>query len=128
MTIANHEMNQDEQSDFFDAIERVNRAGSALKVIAWSLGGLTAAGLAVAGWVLQVNWAQAEHGETLKVQTPRVEALETRAVRFDAAPPPSQAQFHDIDKRLDRMEQNSAMLREQTALILEAVKKLEARP
>lgn len=145
MTLANHEMDHDEQSAFFEAMDRVNRAGSALKVIAWALGGLTAAGLSVAVWVLNVNWAQADHGkkigemspkveaftpalETVKELKPRVEALEARAVRYDAAPPPSQAQFYEIDKRLDRMEQTAVTLREQNALILESLKKLEARP
>jgi hypothetical protein len=128
MTIGNHEMDHDEQNDFFEAIERVNRAGSALRLIFGALVAMAAAGLSVAVWVWTVNEVQADHGETLKVLTPRVEALETRAVRFDAAPPPSQAQFHEIDKRLDRMEQTAVTLREQTALILEAVKNLESRP
>lgn len=128
MTIHEHQMSDGEQSDFFEAIDRVNRAGSALKVIAWALGGMAAAGVAVAVWVANVNQGQARVAETLKSHEPRIQQLEVRAVRFDAAPPPSQAQFHDIDKRLDRTETQLLDIREQTALILEAVKKLEARP
>lgn len=128
MTIHQHPMNETEQSDFFEAIDRVNRAGSALKFIAWALGGMAAAGIAVAVWVANVNAGQSEHSEVLKNHEPRIQQLETRAVRFDAAPPPSQAQFHDIDKRLDRTETQLSDIREQTALILEAVKKLESRP
>lgn len=135
MTINHHQMSETEQGDFFTAIDRINRAGNALKIIVWALVGLTTAGLAVAWWVWNVNAGQAEirkdqtsHKETLDKLEPRLQTLETRAVRFDAAPPPSQAQFHEIDKRLDRHEIQLLDIREQTALILEAVKKLESRP
>lgn len=121
-------MSEQEQHELFEALERINHAGSALKVIAWALGGLAAAGVAVAGWVFTVNQVQAEHGEDIAELQPKVAQLETRAVKFDAAPPPTQAQFHDIDKRLDRTEDQLADIKEQSALILEAVKKLEARP
>ena len=128
MTIKNHDMTANEEDGFFDAVEKFNKTSSALKVIAWALGAMAAAGLAVAGWVWTVNDIQTEHSESFRDITPRVQALETRAVRFDAAPPPSQAQFYDIDKRLDRMEQNSLTLREQNSMILESLKKLESRP
>lgn len=128
MTIGTHNMNQGEEDSFFDVMEKFNRTGSALRTIAWALGLMAAAGLAVAGWVWAVNDAQAEHDEELRDMKPRVVALETRAVRFDAAPPPTSAQFYDLDKRLDRMEQNSLTLREQNAMILDTLKKLESRP
>ena len=128
MTIHNHEMNEQENTDFFEALERVNRAGSAVKVIAWALGGMAVAGISVAGWVWTVNQIQREHAEDLQDIKPKVAALETRAVRYDAAPPPSQSQFHEIDKRLDRTETQLTDIREQTALILDTLKKLEARP
>jgi hypothetical protein len=78
--------------------------------------------------VFTVNQVQTEHSEELRELAPKVIQLETRAVRFDAAPPPTQAQFHDIDKRLDRTEVQLLDIREQTEMILESVKKLEARP
>ena len=128
MTMNNHDMSSDEQEGFFDAVEKFNRTSSALKVIAWALGAMAAAGLAVAGWVWTVNQIQSEHIEDFRDIKPRVSALETRAVRFDAAPPPTSAQFYDLDKRLDRMEQNALVMREQSAMILDTLKKLESRP
>lgn len=128
MTIGTHHMSEHEEEGFFDAMERINKTGSALKVIAWALGLMAVAGLSVAGWVWAVNDAQAEHDEEIREIKPRVAALETRAVRFDAAPPPTSAQFYDLDKRLDRMEQNALTLREQNAMILDTLKKLESRP
>lgn len=128
MTMQSHDMTSDEEEGFFDAVEKFNRTSSALKIIAWAIGCMAAAGLAVAGWVWTVNRIQSEHIEDFRDIKPRVAALETRAVRFDAAPPPSQAQFYDIDKRLDRMEQNALTLREQNAMILDTLKKLESRP
>lgn len=128
MTIGNHEMSAGENEDFFAAIDRVNRAGNAVKIIAWALGALLAGGLFVAGWVWSVNDKQGKHDEDLRDIKPRVIALETRAVRFDAAPPPSAREFYELDKRLDRMEQASVTLKEQNALILETLKKLESRP
>jgi hypothetical protein len=128
MTMENHDMTRSEEEGFFDAVERFNKTSSALKIIAWALGAMAVAGLGVAGWVWGVNAIQSEHIEDFADIKPRVAALETRAVRFDAAPPPSQAQFFDIDKRLDRMEQNAITLREQNAMILESLKKLESRP
>ncbi len=121
MTIANHHMNDEEQNEFFEKVDAVNRAGSALKLIAWAIGGMAVAGLSVAIWVLNVNWAQAEHGKKIEELTPRVDALEKRGIQYDAAPPVSREQFHELDMRLGRMEQ-------QTALILETLKKLESRP
>ena len=121
-------MSEQENHEFFEALERINRAGSAVKVIAWALTGMALAGISVAGWVWTVNQVQSELGEDLDKLKPKVEQLETRAVRYDAAPPPSQAQFYEIDKRLDRTETQLKDIREQSALILEAVKKLESRP
>ena len=128
MTIGNHEMNDDEQNEFFKHVDSVNRAGSALKIIAWAIGGMAVAGLSVAIWVLNVNWAQAEHGKKIEELTPRVSALEKRGIQYDAAPPVSREQFHGLDMRLGRMEQSATTLKEQTALILETLKKLESRP
>lgn len=128
MTIGSHEMNEEENADFFNAIERVNRAGNAVRVIVWALGSMIVAGMTVTVWVWTVNRNQVTHEEELRDIKPRVMALETRAVRFDAAPPPTQAQFYEIDKRLDRMEQASVTLKEQNALILDTLKKLESRP
>ncbi len=128
MSIHFNAMSEQENTEFFEALERINHAGNAVKVIAWALTGMAVAGISVAGWVFTVNQVQTEHSEELRELTPKVIQLETRAVRFDAAPPPTQAQFHDIDKRLDRTEVQLLDIREQTQMILESVKKLEARP
>lgn len=128
MTIGTHHMNQGEEDSFFDVMEKFNRTGSALRTIAWAIGAMAVAGLAVAGWVWAVNDAQAEHDSEIRDIKPRVVALETRAVRFDAAPPPSSAQFYELDKRLDRMEQSATTLKEQNAMILQELRNLQGKP
>lgn len=128
MTPSAHHMNQGEEDSFFDVMEKFNRTGSALRFIAWALGLMAVAGLSVAGWVWAVNDAQAEHDEELRDMRPRVAALETRAVRFDASPPPSSAQFYELDKRLDRMEQSATTLKEQNAMILQELRNIQGKP
>jgi chromosome segregation ATPase len=128
MTIGSHEMNEEENADFFQALERVNRAGNAVRVIVWALGSMIVAGMTVTVWVWTVNRNQVAHEEELRDIKPRVSALETRAVKYDASPPPSISQFHEIDKRLDRTETQLADIRELNSLILESVKKLESKP
>lgn len=128
MIVGNREMSQEEEIDLFDVMKKANEAGSALKFIAWAFGGMAVSGLAVAGWVWTVNQLQAEHDEEIRDMKPRVAALETRAVRFDAAPPPSASQFYDLDKRLDRMEQSATTLKEQNAMILQELRNLQGKP
>jgi hypothetical protein len=128
MTLGTHNMSEHEEEGFFDVMEKFNRTGSALRFIAWALGLMAVAGLSVAGWVWAVNQAQTEHDEEIRDMKPRVAALETRAVRFDAAPPPSASQFYDLDKRLDRMEQSATTLKEQNAMILQELRKLQGKP
>jgi hypothetical protein len=128
MTVGNHDMSHEEESDLFDVMKKVNDAGSALKFIAWAFGGMAVAGLGVAGWVWTVNQLQAEHDEEIRDMKPRVYALETRAVRYDAAPPVSREQLYEIDKRLAKNEDQLSTIKEQSAMILETLKKLESRP
>lgn len=128
MTVGTHHMSEREEEGFFDAVEKFNRTSSALKIIAWALGAMAAAGVSVAFWVRTVNEVQTAHGEDIRDMKPRVVALETRAVRYDAAPPPSREQIYELDKRLDRMEQNSATLREQNAMILQELRNLQGKP
>jgi hypothetical protein len=127
MTISNHDMSAREEEDFIDTLEKLNKTGTFLRFIAWAIGSLFCGSIGVAIWVWQVNKSQEEATAAVNDFRPRLSALETRAVRFDASPPVSLSQFHDLDKRLDRMEQQGMTLKEQNALILDTLKRLEGR-
>lgn len=128
MTLHDQAMEPKDQDDFFDVLEKMNRTGTFLRCIVWALGLMAVSGLSVAAWVWTVNEAQAEHSHELTEIKPRVAALETRAVKFDAAPPASRDQFYELDKRLDRLEQSSLTVREQTAMILSELRKMQDLP
>lgn len=116
-----------EQGQLLDAADRFNRAGNAVRLIAWALAAMATAGLSVAGWVWTVDRTQKDHDAAIKDFRPRVEALETRAVRIDAAQPPTREQLFELDKRLERMEQNAATVKEQNAMIIYELRSLQGK-
>jgi hypothetical protein len=128
MTIANYTMNEIEENSFMDAMDRINKAGSALRVIAWALGLMAVAGVSVFGWVWTVNDVQKTHEVEIQDIKPRVTAMEARAIRTDASPPVSREQFYELDKRLDRMEQGAITLKEQNSIILQELRNLQGKP
>jgi len=111
-----------------DAMDRINKAGSALRVIAWALGLMAVAGVSVFGWVWTVNDVQKTHEVEIQDIKPRVTAMEARAIRTDASPPVSREQFYELDKRLDRMEQGAITLKEQNSIILQELRNLQGKP
>lgn len=125
MTIGAHEMRKDEESGFIDAMDRINSTCSAIKSIAWALGGMAACGLAVAGWVWTVNNIQSNHDNELKELRPKVADLEKRAVRLDATPSVTVTQLYDLDKRLARNEDKLQSIVEQNAMILSELRKIQ---
>lgn len=127
MTIGKHTISGAEEDTFFNAIDRVNRAGNAVRVIAWALGVIVVAGLSVAAWVATVNRVQMEHTAALQDMKPRLAILENRAVVYDAAPPPSREQIFELDKRLARMEQSASTLKEQNAMIIQELRNIQGK-
>lgn len=112
-----------EQHNFTHALDKVNKVGSALKIIAWALGTIAIAGLSVAYWVWGMNTITHDTEVKVKEITPRVASLEARAIRVDATPAMTQAQYYELDKRLDMLGQQYSTLREQNTLILQEVRK-----
>lgn len=128
MTISNHEMNDEEQNHFFDAIDRVNKAGSALRMIFGALSAMAIAGLSVAAWVWMVNQVQNDHAQSLNDIKPRISNLETWKTKVEAIPTPTVSQLHELDKRLSTVETRLISIYEQNSIILETLKAIERKP
>lgn len=129
---ANTFMSDKDQNEFFEALDRINRAGQSLRLIVWALGGIVLAGICVAAWVWNVNLSDQRQSEGLSHITTRMTdtekrtgSLETWVTKHDAAPRVTLVDVHAIDKRVAQVEEKLLTIREQNAMIMETLRQIE---
>lgn len=116
-------MTAQQEDHTLDLLEKLNGTGQFLRFIAWALGGMAVCGLAVAGWVFNVNRTQLDHTRDIDDLKPKVSALQFEAARRDVAAAPTLTQIHELDNRLARIEEKFANIQEQNAMVIELLRK-----
>lgn len=125
-------MNHEEQNDFFDLVEKLNKTGNAFRFIVWALAGLVGCGLLVAAWVWRVNETQLTHGKKIVEHDGKIEASEIRYRSIDtwkatseASPKVTQADMFGLERRLQRTEDQLTTIKEQNAFMMETLRKID---
>ena len=132
MTIGNHTMDHEEQGDFFDLVEKLNKTGNAFRFIAWAFGGMVACGLIVAGWVWRVNETQVTHGKKIVEHDGKIESVQARHQSLDtwkatseASPKVTQADMFSLERRLQKTEDQLITIKEQNAYMMETLRRID---
>jgi hypothetical protein len=118
-------MSDDQEEDIIDKLAKL------LPMVKILIGGascIAMALLSVAAWVWTEQSLNASQEERIQKIVPRVESLENWKLIRDSSPAVTLSDLHAMDKRLSSHEDKLATIKEQNALILETLRKLESRP
>lgn len=114
-------MSDAEEIEIIDALDHVAKLGKPISALvrgAFAIGTLV---VGVTVWVVFINSSVQGHGNTIEEEAARVRKLEDWKAVHDIEPRVTVPDFHSLDKRVQRME-------DQLATILETLKRIEARP
>jgi hypothetical protein len=113
-------MSNDNEEAIIDGIDHLSKLGGLLKLV---VGGAVLIGssiLAVGFWVWTINGVTAAQGTALEKMQPKVERLESWRTGIEARPVVSPAEVYTLDKRMQRVE-------DQNAVMLEMLREIKGR-
>ncbi len=117
-------MSEENEESIIDELAKL------LPMVKILLGGAGAIGTALIGvgiWVYTQQNANTTQDKEITELKPRVASLENWKLVRDSSPVVTLQDLHAMDKRLSTQEDKLATIKEQNALILETLKRLEAK-
>lgn len=114
-------MSDEQENEIIDSLEHVASLGKPITALvrgAFAIGTLV---VGVTAWVVVINSSVQGHGVSITQTGERIRSIEDWKTVHQTSPTVSVDSFHNLDKRVQRIE-------DQLSTILETLKRIEARP